>query len=140
MERLKQKLYDKGYKFTPQRKAVLEIIKEAQGKHLTAEEINHMLAQRQPRMGIATVYRTLGILVEIGLITKDYLDSGAVRYECSENDGRHHHHHMVCVRCGDILEAKEDLMAALEKSIEKNYQFKVLDHNIKFLGYCKHCI
>jgi Fur family transcriptional regulator, ferric uptake regulator len=132
-------LEDKGYRLTPQRRAVFDIIAEAKGKHLTAEEVYNVAKKDHPNIGIATVYRTLQVLEEIGLVTKDYLGTDVVRYELSDTGGGHAHHHMVCLACGEILEAKEDLMDALEKLIETNYGFKVIDHNIKFMGYCKKC-
>jgi Fur family transcriptional regulator, ferric uptake regulator len=132
-------LLEKGYRFTPQRRAVLELIKESQGKHWTAEEIYNVVKMKNPGIGIATVYRTLQILEDAGLITKDYLGTDVVRYELNHTHGGHAHHHMVCIGCGVILEAKEDFMDAIETIIEQNYGFQVTDHNIKFMGYCEKC-
>jgi Fur family ferric uptake transcriptional regulator len=140
LENYKKIFEDKGYKYTTQRKAVLNIISLSQGNHLTAEEVYKVAKERIPGIGIATIYRTLQVLEEIGVIRKDYLGSGVVRYELNELDGGHSHHHMVCIKCGQILEAKEDLMEKIEALIEANYQFKVIDHSIKFIGYCKNCV
>lgn len=139
MENYKKALEEKGYKYTTQRKAVLDIITASAGAHLTAEDIYSIVKDENLGIGIATVYRTLQVLEEIGAIRKDYLDTGVVRYEINQHHGGHSHHHMVCIECRTILEAKEDLMETLEVLIEANYGFQVVDHSIKFLGYCKKC-
>lgn len=139
MNNYKKAFEDKGYKYTTQRKAVLEIIAASIGTHLTAEEVYRIVKDENPGIGIATVYRTLQVLEEIGVIRKDYLGTGVVRYEINQQHGGHSHHHMVCIQCGAILEAKEDLMDAIEGMIESNYGFQVIDHSIKFIGYCSNC-
>ncbi len=139
MKAYNKALENKGYRFTKQRRIVFDIISSAKGEHLTAEEIYNVAKDKNPNIGIATVYRTLQMLEDLELITKDYLGSGVVRYELSEKEGEHAHHHMVCIGCGNILEAREDFMDTVEDLIQKNYGFKVTDHNVKFMGYCKKC-
>lgn len=139
MKAYKKMLEKKGYRFTKQRRMVFDILASAEGEHLTAEEVYNIAKQKNSNIGIATVYRTLQMLEELELIRKDYLGTGVVRYELSAKEGEHAHHHMVCVGCGNILEAKEDFMDTIEEMIQMNYEFKVIDHNVKFMGYCKSC-
>lgn len=139
MDFCKETLANKGYKFTSQRRAVYDIIAAAPGKHFTAEEIYNIVRESYSGIGIATVYRTLQVLEELELIKKDYLAGGVVRYEIKHSEEEHAHHHLICLGCGEILEAREDLMEAIEDLIEKQYKFRVTDHNIKFYGFCLNC-
>ena len=104
------KLKKKGYKFTPQRRAILEVIYGNPGNHLTSEEIYDLVKVKSPEIGLATVYRTVQLLVELDILSKLNLDDGFVRYELDTHDeDEHHHHHLICTECGKILEVKEDL-------------------------------
>lgn len=135
-----EKLKRKGYKFTPQRKAILEIVMENAGKHLSSEEIYDFVRTKCPEIGLATVYRTVSLLVELDVLSKLNLDDGFVRYELNDHDGdQHHHHHLICSECGKIIEVKEDLLESLEEQIEKKYEFEIRDHKLKFFGLCKQC-
>lgn len=139
-EIINEKLKRKGYKFTPQRKAVLEIIMENTGEHLSSEEIYDFVKVKSPEIGLATVYRTVLLLVELDVLSKLNLDDGFIRYEFNDQDGdSHHHHHLICSECGKILEVKEDLLESLEDQIEAKYEFEIKDHKLKFYGLCKDC-
>ena len=140
MEYFKELLKNKGLKMTTQRGLILESLSENPKMHLTAEEIYEIVCKKQPEIGIATVYRTLKLLTELGLIDTLDMDDGFVHYELAENDtDEHHHHHLICMSCGKILEFKEDLMEALEDKIEMTTGFKIYDHKVKMYGYCKEC-
>lgn len=139
METLKDKLKEKGYKLTPQRRATLDTIIENKGKHLSTEEIYDLVKDKCPEIGLATVYRTLQLLDELELISKINLDDGCSRYELNTQEDDHQHHHLICVKCGDIIEVEVDLMEALEEEIEKNYDFNIMDHKVKFFGHCSKC-
>ncbi len=135
-----EKLKKKGYKFTPQRKAILEVVSESIGKHLSSEEIYDLVKIKNPEIGLATVYRTVQLLVELDILSKLNLDDGFVRYEMNDHDGgEHHHHHLICSQCGHIDEVKEDLLESIEKQIEMKYEFQIRDHKLKFFGLCKSC-
>ena len=136
---LKAKLKKKGCKLTPQRKTIVDTIVERQGEHLTAEEIYDEVKSKFSEIGLATIYRTIILLEEIGILSKLHLDDGCTRYELVDSDERHRHHHLICSLCGAVIEVEEDLLEDLEAQIEKKYSFKVLDHSVKFYGYCKEC-
>ena len=140
MEALKSKLKETGFKITPQRRAILEILLENDNKHLSSEEIYDLVRVSCPEIGLATVYRTMQLLSEVGLISKLNLDDGCIRYEISLNkEDQHNHHHLICKKCGKIMEAKEDLLDGIEVLIQKEYKFKILDHDVKFYGICEEC-
>lgn len=138
-EELKSVLKEKGYKMTPQRIAVLEAIVENPGKHLSTEEIYDLVKVTFPEIGLATVYRTLILLDELEVISKLNLEDGCVRYEINDNEERHHHHHLICSTCGKVLEVEVDLLDELESKIEKDYDFEIRDHKLKFYGLCSDC-
>jgi Fur family transcriptional regulator, ferric uptake regulator len=138
-DQLKVMLREKGYKLTPQRRAVLNIIMENQGQHLNTEEIYDLVKVPCPDIGLATVYRTLQILDEMGLILKINLDDGCNRYEFNTNQEDHQHHHLICKGCGTIIEVGEDLLEPLEEQIAEKYQFEITDHKVKFFGLCSKC-
>lgn len=133
-------LKSKGLKVTNQRKAVLKALSSKPDQHLTAEEIYELVRVDTPEIGIATIYRTIQLLCELGLIDKLNLDDGYVRYEIGKEDkNEHHHHHLICVNCGKVLKFDDDLLDELEKQVEKTTGFIVHDHELNMYGYCRDC-
>ncbi len=139
IEKLKSVLKEKGYKLTPQRRAILDTVMNSQGKHLSTEEIYDFVKRDCPEIGLATVYRTLLLLDELGVISKISLDDGCARYELNINSDDHQHHHLICTNCGEILEVEVDLLEHLEDEIEKSHNFEITDHKVKFFGRCSKC-
>lgn len=131
-------LKEKGFKLTPQRRCVLNTILNSDGKHLSAEEIYDLVKESCPEIGLATVYRTMQVLDELGLVYKHNFDDGRIRYEITQNED-HQHHHLVCKKCGKVIEVEEDLLEQLETQVENKYSFSITDHNVKFFGYCSYC-
>ena len=136
---LKEDLKKKGYKLTPQRRAIVDTIIQSEGKHLTAEEIYDEVKKICPEIGLATVYRTIQLFEQIGLVSKLQLNDGCSRYEIVHSDERHLHHHLICNICNAVIEVEDDLLEQLEEKIKKQYKFKILDHSVKFYGICEEC-
>ena len=139
LNELKENLKEKGYKLTPHRRAIVDIIIDKEGQHLTAEEIYDEVKKICPDIGLATVYRTVLLLEEVGVIYKLDLNDGCSRYELVHSDEEHRHHHLVCNKCKKVFEVQDDLLEELEERIEKTYKFKILDHSVKFFGICSEC-
>ncbi|KAB3527617.1 Fur family transcriptional regulator [Alkaliphilus serpentinus] len=139
MDVLKERLKEKGFKLTPQRRAILNIVFENQGKHLNTEEIYGLVKDECPEIGLATVYRTLQLLEDMELVSRLNLDDGCSRYEFNSHEDDHQHHHLICEVCGDVIEVEIDLLEQLESEIEKLYKFKIKDHKVKFNGVCSDC-
>lgn len=132
-------LKEKGYKITEQRKAVLDVVMKHEGEHLSSQEIYELVKKNYPDVGMATVYRTLPVLEELGYIYTVDLGDGCTRYEL-HRDGQHHrHHHLICERCGKITEVKDDLLDEIENKIYYSYGFTIRDHRVKFYGVCSEC-
>lgn len=139
IEKLKNSLKEKGYKLTPQRRAIVDIIIQNEGNHLTTEELYNLVKKECPEIGLATVYRTVLLLEEMGIVTKLDLNDGCSRYELVHEDENHQHHHLICTKCGKVIEVEGDLLEELEHSIESKYKFKIQDHSVKFYGLCSEC-
>lgn len=138
--KLKEELKLKGYKLTPQRRAIVDTIVESEGKHLTAEEIYDEVKVGCPEIGLATVYRTILLLEDIGILSRLHLNDGCSRYELVHSDETHRHHHLVCNICNGVIEVEDDLLEELEAEIQKKYNFNILDHTLKFYGVCNSCM
>ena len=140
LDDLKQRLQERQYKLTPQRKHILQIFLDHPGKHLSAEDVHDILRDARSEIGLATVYRSLELLHELGLLQKMEFGDGCSRYEVKEMEpGMHQHHHLICLKCGKVIEFSDDLLDGLEKDIFKKSGFKIVDHEVKFFGYCKEC-
>lgn len=137
----KDMLKSKGLKVTNQRIMVLKALADNPGQHLSTEEIYDLVKRESPEIGLATVYRTTQVLLDLELIDKINLDDGFVRYEISHSGkgGTHHHHHLICLECGKVFSFEDDLLEKLEKRIEDTMSFDIVDHEVKLFGYCKEC-
>ena len=135
---IEEKLRQKEYKLTPQRKVTLDVLLENQSEHLSTEEIYQLVKQKYPNVGLATIYRTLQLFDDFDIIKKLNFGDGCYRYELSE-EKKHQHHHLICLKCEKVFEFEDDLLDKLEAKIKKENGFEVLDHMVKFYGYCKDC-
>lgn len=142
-EQFRKILKEKGLKVTTQRVLVLEVLSGCPNRHLTAEDIFELVKVDYPEIGLATVYRTIQLLLELHLIDRINLDDGCVRYEIgdlSEKETKHHHHHhLICLGCGSILSFQDDLLEELEGKISETTGFQVCNHEVKLYGYCEKC-
>lgn len=134
---IKEKLKNGSYRLTEQRTAVLDVMVDSKGQHLTAEEVLYKAREKMPNIGIATVYRTLEKLAELDILYKTMFAEGKYRYELSDVHG-HQHHHVICLSCGRIFEVEEDLLNKLEEHLE-NKGYKIINHELKICGYCPEC-
>ena len=139
-EKFKALLKSKGLKVTGQRLAVLEVLQQREDEHLTAEEIFDLVRVDHPDIGLATVYRTIQLLSDMGLIDKLSLDDGFIRYEIGKSSASgHRHHHLICLGCNSVFSFEKDFMEPLENEINKLTGFQVVNHEVKLYGYCKVC-
>jgi Fur family ferric uptake transcriptional regulator len=140
MDDLKQRLKRRRHKLTPQRQTVLQIFLDHPGDHLSAEDVYGILRDQKSDIGLATVYRSLELLSELELLQKQEFGDGCTRYEVNiPNAEGHQHHHLICLDCGKVMEFDDDLLETLEKDIAEKSGFQIIDHQVKFFGYCKEC-
>ncbi len=133
-----------GYRLTVPRQAILDTLSKSK-KHLSAEDIYLAVHKAYPGIGLTTVYRTLELLSQMGLVLKFDFGDGRSRYELAEGPGAKHHHHLVCTGCGRIIDYSEfideevKVLKRIEKSLSRKYKFKINSHQIHFLGLCGKC-
>lgn len=137
---IEEKLRAGEHKFTTRREAVLKVLLESKDKHLSAEEVYNLVKEKDPEIGLATVYRTLELFTSLDIIHSMDFGDGRKRYEFGDNKKNgHHHHHLICLKCGKILEMDEDLLDDLELRVSRDFEFEVSNHHLKIFGYCKNC-
>lgn len=141
LEDLRGKLTERGYKMTPQRREIVQIfVEHTEYHHMSAEEVYKILRENKSEIGLATVYRGLELLSELGILVKVEFGDGCARYELNTADPKiHHHHHLICHKCKKVIEFEEDLLDDLEEDIAKKSGFQILNHEVKFFGYCSDC-
>ena len=142
LENLREILAKNDYKMTPQRKEILRVFCENSEPHhhLSAEELYDILNEKGFDFGLATVYRNVELLSSLGLLSRVDFGDGRARYELhTAGPTQHNHHHLLCLNCKKVIEFEEDLLDDLEKVIAKKSGFKILNHEVKFLGYCSDC-
>ncbi|RLC94112.1 MAG: transcriptional repressor [Chloroflexi bacterium] len=127
-------LKEKGYRMTLQRSMILDILHEAEG-HITAEDILSRVKSKAPEVNKSTVYRNLELLEELGVVVKSEHDGRFIYHHAQEGG----HHHLVCRRCGKIIECDRDVLAPLEKTLIQKFDFEADLRHIVIHGICGAC-
>ena len=128
-------LEELGYRLTPQRLMILDAIQHSEG-HVTAEEICDRVRATYPHINISTVYRTMELLKELGLVVETDLGGGRVSYHGAD---KARHHHLICTGCGAAQELEHDLLTPLEEALERRYQFQANVSHFAIFGRCAQC-
>ncbi|MEO8167229.1 MAG: transcriptional repressor, partial [bacterium] len=121
---------------TPERFAVLDAVLQSQG-HFDADGLFYRMISTGVKVSKATVYNTLELLQECGLVSKYRFAENTSRYE--KAFGRPHHHHMICLSCGDILEFTNDRLEKIQEEVAANKNFKIQSTTIQIFGTCSKC-
>jgi Fur family ferric uptake transcriptional regulator len=127
-------LEDHHLKHTKQREAILEAFLSASG-HVTGEDLFQTVRSLHPNIGYTTVYRTLKLLCDAGLAIERHFEDGITRYEIEHE----HHDHLVCTKCGKIVEFECDMIEAAQNQIAERYGFRILRHRHELYGHCSSC-
>lgn len=137
LDAFKKLLKNNGLKFTIQREVILETLYNSH-EHLTPEKLHHQIQDIHPELntGIATVYRTLALLEESGLVTFLSFGSQGKKYELG---AKHHHDHLICTECGSISEFVDEEIEKRQEKIAHELGFKIEDHSMQIYGICKTC-
>lgn len=134
--RFQKYLKKKGLKNTSQRMTILETFLGSKS-HYSTEDLYLKLRQDNPRIGYATIHRTLKLFAECGIANELNFGDGQARYE-PDNDDRHHDH-LVCTNCGLIIEFEEPEIEKLQVRVGKRYSFKIESHRHELYGLCSDC-
>lgn len=134
-----KKLFEKNnQKFTKQREIIFNALKDADSKHLTPEELFSIVHQEHKQVGIATVYRTLNIFEELGIVNKQEFTDSVNTYELITADNAHHDH-MICTECGKIVEEEILSNEDLSKLVNDRYGFDLSYYSLRIYGTCSEC-
>lgn len=133
--RLREHSQRHGLKSSTRRDLILETLANV-GRHVTAEELLRAVRIRDPRVGAATVYRTLRILQDSGIVAERHFEGGATQFELV---GEHHHDHLICTQCKTIIEFEDDATEEAQKRIADLHGFELHSHRHELYGLCPRC-
>jgi Fe2+ or Zn2+ uptake regulation protein len=134
VSKLASKLRQSGYKLTPARLAIIEVL-ETSHDHLCHTQILEEGKKIYPKLSRATVYRTMNILVEQRLMRPLYLNDPTQRFVSAAGG----HHHLICTRCGSIIEFDHCTADALARQLAEKFGFQIHSHLLEFQGTCVDC-
>lgn len=125
----------RGFRLTAARRVILDTLVDS-GDHLTADELTELVRRRSTGIGRMTVYRTLDLLCDLGLLRPVYQGTGAAHYILL-HDG--HHHHLICSDCSRVIEFDECALGDLPARIARRFGFRVDGHLLELYGVCEAC-
>lgn len=126
----------KNLKHSKQRKEILDIFLSID-RHLSVEDLYRIVQKKNPKIGHATIYRTLKLLCECGLCRELKFEDGITRYE--HLYGHKHHDHLICIRCGRFVEVLDPEIERLQEKLAKQHGFYPERHRMELYGICKRC-
>jgi len=131
-----QYLANENLKMTPQRRIILDTLLKKNG-HLSSEELYALVKKRDASIGQATVYRTLKLLSDSGLIEPLDFADGVTRYEPCY--GKDHHDHLICEQCGKNIEIVDEVIERRQEQLAKEHGFTLIRHKMYLYGLCPEC-
>ena len=136
---IEQKCLSKGVKLTDQRKIIAKVISESKAEygesdHPDVDELYSRVSKIDPKISIATVYRTVKLFEEAGILTKHDFKGGKARYEAMIES---HHDHLIDIKTGEIIEFVDDEIEKLQKKVAEKYGYKLVDHKLELYGVKK---
>ena len=129
-ETIEQKCIAKGVKLTDQRRVIAQVMSES-SDHPDVDELYNRVSKIDPKISIATVYRTVKLFEESGILTKHEFKGGKARYE-ELNEG--HHDHLIDLKTGEIIEFVDEELEKLQKKVADKYGYKLVDHKLELYG------
>ncbi len=133
-ETIEQKCLSQGVKLTDQRRIIAKVISESkkaygESDHPDVDELYNRVSKIDPKISIATVYRTVKLFEEAGILTKHDFKGGKARYEINDD-----HNHLIDIKTGDIIEFVDEEIEELQKKIANKYGYKLVDHKLELYG------
>ncbi len=134
-----------GKRMTVGREAILDVLSRST-THLSAEEIYLQVHGDIPSIGLTTVYRTMELLVNMGMVARFDFGDGRVRFELLQGpSSAKYHHHLVCTACGLIIEYNDflseeiEILQIIQSKLSKKFNFSVMNHLVQYYGLCSKC-
>ena len=136
---IEQKCLAKGVKLTDQRRIIAKIISDSKSEygesdHPDVDELYSRVSKVDPKISIATVYRTVKLFEEAGILTKHDFKGGKARYEAMIES---HHDHLIDIKTGEIIEFVDDEIEKLQKKVAEKYGYELVDHKLELYGVKK---
>ena len=136
---IEQKCIEKGVKLTDQRKIIAKVMSESkktygESDHPDVDELYKRVSKVDPKISIATVYRTVKLFEESGILTKHDFKGGKARYEAINES---HHDHLIDVKTGEIIEFVDEEIEKLQEKVAKKYGYELVDHKLELYGIKK---
>ena len=133
-ETIEQKCQSQGVKLTDQRRIIAKVISESkkaygESDHPDVDELYNRVSKIDPKISIATVYRTVKLFEEAGILTKHDFKGGKARYEINDD-----HNHLIDIKTGEIIEFVDEEIEELQKKIASKYGYKLVDHKLELYG------
>ena len=134
---IEQKCISKGVKLTDQRKIIAKVISESKSEygesdHPDVDELYNRVIKIDPKISIATVYRTVKLFEEAGILTKHDFKTGKARYELNDD-----HNHLIDIKTGEIIEFVDEEILRIQKKIAEKYGYNLVDHKLELYGVKK---
>ena len=139
IDNIEQKCISKGVKLTDQRRIIAKVISESKSEygesdHPDVDELYSRVSKIDPKISIATVYRTVKLFEEAGILTKHDFKGGKARYEAIVES---HHDHLIDIKSGEIIECVDDEIEKLQKKVAEKYGYTLVDHKLELYGVKK---
>lgn len=134
--RVSEQLNNVGLKATTPRLKVLQVFHGHERRHLTAEDVHRRMMEINADVGLATVYRVLGQLTDVGILSRHVFESGKAIYEIQQDQ---HHDHLICLGCGRVDEFFDDVIEARQREIAHTSGYALAQHQLALYGYCPGC-
>ena len=116
-----------GLKVTLPRLKILQILQEPENQHISAEDVYKILIEQEEEIGLATVYRVLNQFDDAGILNRHHFEGGKSVFEISHKE---HHDHLVCLKCGKVIEFEDDIIEQRQDMIAKKHNIKLTHHSL----------
>lgn len=135
VQQMLEKLAEHNFRITPQRMEVLRVLAKSAG-HPSAEDIHQQVRKKFPSVSLGTVYKTISLLKDLGEVLELGFGEGGNRYDGHKP---YSHPHVICTRCGEILDPDVSLLRDMEEEIARETGFRIFSHRLDFFGLCPRC-
>lgn len=123
-----------GLKITLPRIKILAILQKPNNQHISAEDVYKLLLEQQEEIGLATVYRVLNQFDDAGIVTRHHFEGGKSVFELAH---KKHHDHLVCLKCGKVVEFEDDVIEQRQSDIAKSHKITLTNHSLYLYGECE---
>ena len=123
-----------GLKITLPRIKILSILQSPGNQHISAEDVYKLLLEQHEEIGLATVYRVLNQFDDAGIVTRHHFEGGKSVFELAH---KKHHDHLVCLKCGKVVEFEDDVIEQRQLDVTKKHKMKLTNHSLYLYGECE---